>query len=109
MSLPQNGALCPLIWCAAGARRDWHRKNSRGIVLLNKRARRQVRAQRHLVDRSCRPAGRVAFSLVKMFSNCLRRRLKPERLRKHQREQAAPAIPELVSRLPQVEVEEPVA
>src|SRR5437762_5942032 len=107
MSPPPNAALCPLIWCAVEARRDWRRKNSRGIVLSNKRVHRQVRARRHLVGRLCRLAGRVAFSLAEMSSSCLRRRLKPERLRKHQREQAARAIPELGLQLAWPEVEQP--
>src|SRR5438045_6495626 len=105
MNPPSNVVLYPLILCAGGARPDWHQKNSRGIVLLNRRVRRQVHARRHLAGRLCRRAGRVAFSQAETFSNCLRRRLKPEPLRKPQPEQAARAIPELESQLPEAEAE----
>src|SRR5438552_10879392 len=107
MNPPLNVALSPLILCAAEARRDWHRKNSRGIVLLNRRVRQQVHARRHLADRLCRRAGRVAFSRAETSSNCLRRRLKPAPLRKPPPEQAGRAIPELESQLPEAGVEQP--
>src|SRR5205823_9046459 len=105
MNPPPNVALCPVIVCAGGARRDWHQKNLRGIVLLNRRVRQQLHARPHLADRLCRRAGRVAFSRAETFSNCLRRRLKLEPLQEPQPEQAAGAIPELESQLPEAEAE----
>src|SRR5256885_1077835 len=106
MNPPPNVALCPLILCAGGVRRDWHRKNSRGIVPLDRRVRRQVHAQRHLGDRLCRSDGQVAFFRAETFSNYLRRRLKPEPLQKHQPGQAARAVPEPGSQSRQAEVEQ---
>src|SRR6266480_4093063 len=107
MNPPLNVVLYPLILCAGGARPDWHQKNLREIVLSNRRVRRQVHARRHLADRLFRRAGRVAFSRAETFSNCLRRRLKPEPLRKPQPEQAGRAIPELESQMPEAGLEQP--